>query len=640
MINNSYLLKADLKREKDIPLISRESIIKLAKAHERGDVRDLNEAETNVYDLLTKIEVKRLASLYKSFIFDFSIEDSTVSYTFADIEESIRDNIGVKNKRLLEYSTNLMSDIIRFAVTPVDNIFDFHKNDDGNLEVERDQILERFIEVLEQQTYENVWSDLMKYPFDNQTHGLRKHLMLGIAASTGKSIILEAMGKLYEASASFKSNRPENGFDAANWNADIIDKFVVLLDDDNPNISINEDYLKNFLSNNMPQQLARGGGQRWSEIYYGSSVIALNTAPDFLKNQQNNKRVIFLKLTQSIEEMFTSEELNHLHNLEPKHILGYVNSEQTKLFKWRNDWSGVIEDLKEDVKQHISMRGYASLNDLKKTFGDKVMRDYQKQVEKAKNITINGEAFYGFKDKDAIIDEPYRVNQLTFSAFINLHDVIGERNFESLEDFKNDIEEYGKLKKEEQPLFSPAVYHDELTKANLTGFVGVVLDIDGANAADMDELEDKIAMTGLSAIAWETASSTPSSLRARIWFYRVGGGLEEYASLVKKIAMKIDEPFDRASMPAEHRFFIGGTNVRLINIDSVEDENKPMTDMKKHGLVRAVQNAKDGEREQITYWALMRAEQENGGQEFMRELIEMSGMREVNKQRLTKQFKL
>jgi len=36
----------------------------------------------------------------------------------------------------------------------------------------------------------------------------------------------------------------------------------------------------------------------------------------------------------------------------------------------------------------------------------------------------------------------------------------------------------------------------------------------------------------------------------------------------------------------------------------------------------------------------MRAEQENGGQEFMIELIEMSGMREVNKKRLTNQFKL
>ena len=116
----------------------------------------------------------------------------------------------------------------------------------------------------------------------------------------------------------------------------------------------------------MPQQLARGGGQRWSEIYYGSSVIALNTAPDFLKNQQNNKRVIFLKLTQSIEEMFTSEELNHLHNLEPKHILGYVNSEPTKLFKWRNDWSGVIEDLKEDVKQHISIGSRSMLLDTDK----------------------------------------------------------------------------------------------------------------------------------------------------------------------------------------------------------------------------------------------------------------------------------
>lgn len=640
MANNSYLIKLDLKRSKDIPLLSRESIAKLSKAFERGDVRDLKDHETNVYDLLSKIKVNRLASLHKSFVFDFSIEDSTVSYTFKEIEDALKENIGIPNKKVLDASVELMNDIVQFAVKPVSNILEFHQNDDGNLEVQRDPILERFIALLEAQTYENVWSDIMKYPFDNQTHGIRKHLMFGTAASTGKSIILEAMGALYEAASVFKPNRPENGFDAANWNADVIERFVVLLDDDDPNRAINEDYLKNFLSNNMPQNLARGGGQRWSEVYYGSSVIALNTAPAFLKSPQNNKRVIFLKLTESIEEMFTQAELNHLHSLEPKDILGYVNDEPTKLFDWRNDWSGVVEDVREDIKKYITLKGYVSNSELNANFGNKEMQDYRNNVEKAKSFTINGEAVYGFRDKESIIDQPYKVDQLTYAAFMDIQEVVGERNFDTLQNFKKDILEYGKLPKQEQPLFSPAIYHDKLTKDNLTGYVGVVLDIDGANAADMDELEDKITLTGLSAIAWETSSSTPSSLHARVWFYRVGGDLLDYAMMVKRLAIKIDEPFDRASMPTEHRFYIGGTNVRLINTDDSKATNKPMSDNNKRSLIKTVQNAPDGEREPKAYWSLMVVKQETGDEDLMREIISESGMREANKNKLLKQFEL
>lgn len=640
-MQNLYILRNDLKRDSSIPLISRESIKRLIQASSDNSVyRQLDKVETNVFDLLERIEIKRLASLYKSYVFDFSIAGSDVNYSYNDIEEAIRKNVGESNKRVLEASTELMQDIVAYAVAPVDNIIDFHRDEDSNLNVKQDPILERFIALLESQTYENVWSDIMKYPFDNQTHGIRKHLMFGTAASTGKSIILEAMGTLYEAASVFKPNRPENGFDAANWNADVIERFVVLLDDDDPNRAINEDYLKNFLSNNMPQNLARGGGQRWSEVYYGSSVIALNTAPAFLKSPQNNKRVIFLKLTESIEEMFTQAELNHLHSLEPKDILGYVNDEPTKLFDWRNDWSGVVEDVREDIKKYITLKGYVSNAELTTNFGTKAMQDYRTTVEKAKSFTINGEAVYGFRDKESIIDQPYKVDQLTYAAFINIQDVVGERNFDTLQNFKKDILEYGKLPKQEQPLFSPAVYHDKLTKDNLNGYVGVVLDIDGANSADIDELEDKIALTGLSAIAWETSSSTPSSLHARVWFYRVGGDLLDYAMMVKRLAIKIDEPFDRASMPTEHRFYIGGTNVRLINTDASKATNKPMSDNNKRSLIKTVQNASDGEREPKAYWALMVVKQETGDEDLMREIIAESGMREANKAKLLKQFEL
>lgn len=640
-MQNLYILRNDLKREKSIPLISRKSIQNMINAtKDISDYHELNEVETKAFQFLERIDIKRLASLYKSYVFDFSIADSDVDYSYNDIEEAIRKNIGVTNKRILEAITELIQDIVKYAVAPVSNILDFHRDEESNLNVKRDEVLERFIAVLESQTYENVWSDIMKYPFDNQTHGIRKHLMLGTAASTGKSIVLEAMGSLYEAASVFKPNRPENGFDAANWNADVIERFVVLLDDDDPNRAINEDYLKNFLSNNMPQQLARGGGQRWSEVYYGSSVIALNNAPAFLKSPQNNKRVIFLKLTESIEEMFTQSELNHLHSLTPKDILGYVNDEPTKLFSWRNDWTGVVEDVREDIKKYITLKGYVSNSELNTNFGNKAMQDYRSTVEKAKSFTINGEAIYGFRDKESIIDQPYKVDQLTFAAFSNIQDVVGERNYDTLQNFKKDILEYGKLPKKEQPLFSPAVYHEKIIKDNLTGYIGVVLDIDGANSSDMDELEDKIALTGLSAIAWETSSSTPASLHARVWFYRVGGDLLEYAMLVKRLAVKIDEPFDRSGMPTEHRFYIGGTNVRLINTEASAAQNKPMTDNNKRSLIKTVQNSSDGEREPKTFWALMVVKQETGDEDLMREIIAESGMREANKTKLLKQFEL
>ena len=641
-MSNLYILRNDLKRENSIPLISRQSIKNIIKAFKsKIDQKALSQVESNVYELLDTIETKRLASLYKSYVFDFKIIDSDVNYSYNDIEEAIRKNIGQTNKKTLEASTELMQDIVKYAVSPVDNIMDFHRDENDNLNIKRDLVLERFISILESQTYENVWSDIMKYPFDNQTHGIRKHLMFGVNASTGKSIILEAMGTLYEAASAFKPNRPENGFDAANWNADVIERFVVLLDDDDPNRAINEDYLKNFLSNNMPQQLARGGGARWSEIYYGSSVIALNTAPAFLKSPQNNKRVIFLKLTESIEDMFTQDELNHLHNLSPQEILGYVNEKPTQLYQWRNDWNDVIDDDSEKVIEYVRAKGWASMRELKLNFDVKTIKSAATNAGwKAKTFTMSGESVYGYRDSTGIIDQPYKVDQLTFAAFENIHAVIGERNFETLEEVKNDVLEYGKLPKEDQPLFSTAVYHDKLTKENLTGFVGVVIDIDGANAVDMNELERKIELTGLSAIAWETSSSSPASLRARVWFYRVGGELSEYAMLVKKLSAKIDEPFDRASLPTEHRFYIGGTNIRLINTSDVKDTPKTMSANNKRSLINTVKNAADGEREPKAYWALMVVKQETGDTDLMREIIEESGMREANKAKLMKQFEL
>lgn len=640
MTSNLYILKNDIKRKSSIPLISLRSIENIILAWNDRSA-PLSQVEMNVFELLKKIEIKRLTSLHKTFVFDFNISGTDISYSYDQLGEAIRKNIGETNAKKLEASVELMNDIVKYAVSQVDDIFDFHRDEENRLATKRDPILERFIEVLESQTYENVWSDIMKYPFDNQTHGIRKHLIFGVAASTGKSIILEAIGKLYEAAAAFKQNRPENGFDAANWNADVIERFVVLLDDDDPNRQLNEDYLKNFMSNNMPQQLARGGGQRWSEVYNGSSVVALNSAPAFLKNPQNNKRVIFMKLDKSVEELFTQAEFNHLHNLDPQSILSYVNTDETKLFDWHNDWSDVIEDERDNVINFVRARGVVANKELVSTFDKKTVKAAaEKAGWKIGNVTVHGETIYGYKDATGVIDQPYQSEKLTFAAFEDLHKVIGERNFETPEEFAKDVLEFGKIEKDKQPLFSTAIFHDEIKKENVTGFIGVVIDIDGANASSFDKLVEKVRLTGLSAVVWETSSSTPADIHARVWFYRVGGDLEESAELVKRLALKIDEPYDRSGLPVEHRFFVGGTNVQVVNNTLKTEEISEMSNNNKRSLIRTVQNAIDGTRESKAYWALMVIKQETGDIDFMNELIDQSGLREENKTKLRKQFKL
>ena len=116
--------------------------------------------------------------------------------------------------------------------------------------------------------------------------------------------------------------------------------------------------------------------------------------------------------------------------------------------------------------------------------------------------------------------------------------------------------------------------------------------------------------------------------------------MEEYAELVKRLALKIDEPYDRSGLPVEHRFFVGGTNVQVVNNKLQTQEISEMSNNNKRSLIRTVQNAIDGTRESKAYWGLMVIKQETGDTDFMNELIDQSGLREENKIKLRKQFKL
>ena len=445
-MRNSYLIHNALRREKEIPLLYLNKIKKI----QEGDI-----TQPDLYvvrDFFNKINVLRMSQLHNTVVFDYNIDNTEINYSYDNIDEAVRDNIPHQSERHVELASDLISVIVKFSAMPVDNIVSFHPD----VQPRPNEVLERFINVIESQTYKGVWSDIMRYPFDNRANGIRKHLLIGFAASTGKSIILEALGTLYENSAIFQPNREDNSFNAANWNADVIDKFVTLIDDDNPDSPVTEDYIKNFMSNNMPLSLARGGGKRWKQLYDGSSVVASNTPLKWMSKVQNSKRIILIKLDQSIDEMFTKDELNELHSLKPDSILNYVNDEPTQLFAQKNDWSFLDEDdTLINVKKYLESAGVVSNKEIVGEFGKQAVRD---ALGSPSTFTSLGKTIYGYRTEIGDYVETLQKQTLIIPAFKNKRDVSGFVNYMTIDEFIKEANEVANVPKIEQPLWTNTIF--------------------------------------------------------------------------------------------------------------------------------------------------------------------------------------
>lgn len=627
-MRNSYLIHNALRREKEIPLLYLNKIKKI----QEGDI-----TQPDLYvvrDFFNKINVLRMSQLHNTVVFDYNIDNTEINYSYDNIDEAVRDNIPHQSERHVELASDLISVIVKFSAMPVDNIVSFHPD----VQPRPNEVLERFINIIESQTYKGVWSDIMRYPFDNRANGIRKHLLIGFAASTGKSIILEALGTLYENSAIFQPNREDNSFNAANWNADVIDKFVTLIDDDNPDSPVTEDYIKNFMSNNMPLSLARGGGKRWKQLYDGSSVVASNTPLKWMSKVQNSKRIILIKLDQSIDEMFTKDELNELHSLKPDSILNYVNDEPTQLFAQKNDWSFLDEDdTLINVKKYLESAGVVSNKEIVGEFGKQAVRD---ALGSPSTFTSLGKTIYGYRTEIGEYVETLQKQTLIIPAFKNKRDVSGFVNYMTIDEFIKEANEVANVPKIEQPLWTNTIFKTvgepdgSINNETVIQSHGVVIDIDKMKAKNIDGLVKKVEATKMSALVMETSSSTPEAPRARVWFYRVKVMPDEYKRAVSDFSRMIKEEADQASNTPAHRFFLGSSNVIKVNtgMRSVSVDNGD-------GLLNYVKQLEQGNMEAGTFWALNRAK-EDGDIDLMNEIIENSPADEKQKRGLKKQFNL
>jgi len=134
-------------------------------------------------------------------------------------------------------------------------------------------------------------------------------------------------------------------------------------------------------------------------------------------------------------------------------------------------------------------------------------------------------------------------------------------------------------------------------------------------------------------IAYETSSSKPDKLRYRIVLPGIESkDADEYRENTIKIGKLLKDDIDPTCEAIAHRYFIGGKNI-FINYKPLNYSLPRDTS----GIVDRVSSAAVGERNSITYWGLMRAQEKND-EDLAMEVLKASQCDEEEVERFAKRW--
>lgn len=542
------------------------------------------------------VNVNELKLVYGSLTAEFTIRE--LRYDVSQLRDMIKDVAYPRTKKATDEAAELMHDVLMVIAKRVTEFKDYAPVEEAMTVPCKP--LEKYIDFLESETYKGVWSDIMKYPFDNQKSGLRKHLMLGFAPSTGKTIITNALDTLYYRIDANVQTRKSFSFDAGVWNGMVNGKFLVITDDDDESQPISPDFIKNFMNQRMASMTAKQG-ERDFKTYSGSSVIATNTEEEYFASPQVSKRLILIRLDHALPE-FTFDELNELHNLDVDEILNYVNYEKpTKLFDIKNRWSNKLDNRIEECKKYVNEMGAVKAGSLKKEFGKDIVKLAYPNGPKTKRV--DDLVIYGYfaeeKNNDMPVQESF--DEFHISMLTGLKDTKPKKIVTTFGHMSDNIEAASDTPKKQQAMFGlftgTGVKTDEIDKAT-----GIVLDVDKSKLKSLKEIKLPYAF-----IAYETSSSKPDKLRYRVVLPGIESkNADEYRENVIKIGKLLKDDIDPTCEAIAHRYFIGGKNI-VINYKPLNASLPRDTS----GIVDRVSSAAVGSRNSITFWALKRAQEAN-----------------------------
>lgn len=535
-------------------------------------------------------------------------------YDIDQVVEMVHDVADPRQRKATLEAGELLQDVIKYVAKDKHSLASMYP--DAAYNYRPNAVLEKYIKWLEGELWPGVWSDIMNYPFTNTARDrgdVKKHLMLGFAPGTGKSVITNALNTLYGSASIIMPARGRFSFDAGAWNKQVADKFLVITDDDNEDAPISEDFVKNFM-NESQGNITAASGERGMMTYRGSSVIATNNEEDFYSKAQVSKRIILLRLDNPMPK-FTREELGELHNLDVIDILSQVGEPTRRLIEssYRNKWTETQEEQYNDIKEYIVYNGGAANKDLVQVFGKEKMARFKKAERKPSNFTQNGVTMYGYRAKWFADD--FESTGTTMLPLQEKFDEFKIRMMTSITDTKdvatittsftrlaNNIDGSSDTPKAEQPLFAFFTGQDA-TLESITGATGVILDIDDSKFSSIKDID-----LPYDYLAYETSSSTPDKLRYRIIIPGIKSDSDaDYKAHAEAIAAELGDNVDPSGYSISHRFYTGGTNITI-------NYKRPTVGLPHNdntGLLERVKTAEPGTRNSITYWALKRASEDN-----------------------------
>ena len=589
-------------------------------------IQGLEDGSDKTFAALAKtaknVNVNELKLVYGSLTAEFTIRE--LRYDVNELRDMIKDVAYPRTKKATDEAAELMHDVLMVIAKRVTEFKDYAPVEEAMTVPCKP--LEKYIDFLESETYKGIWSDIMKYPFDNQKSGLRKHLMFGFAPSTGKTIITNALDTLYYRIDANVQTRKSFSFDAGVWNGMVNGKFLVITDDDDESQPISPDFIKNFMNQRMASMTAKQG-ERDFKTYSGSSVIATNTEEEYFASPQVSKRLILIRLDHELPE-FTFEELNELHNLDVAEILNYVNYEKpTKLFDIKNKWSNKIDSEIDECKKYVNEMGAVKAGSLKKEFGKDIVKAAYPDGPKTKRV--DDLVIYGYFAEKANTELPDQssFDEFNISMLTGLKDTKPKKIKTTFGSMSDNIEAANDITKTEQAMFGlftgTGVKTDEIDKAT-----GIVLDVDESKLKSLKEIKLPYAF-----IAYETSSSKPDKLRYRVVLPGIESkNADEYRENVIKIGKLLKDEIDPTCEAIAHRYFIGGKNI-VINYKPLNASLPRDTS----GIVDRVSSAAVGERNSITFWGLKRAQEAND-EDLAVEVLKASKCDESEKERFARRW--